>query len=74
MKLNLLDFLLHENKIMYEKIENEFDQVLRTEYPVNYIGIKANVIKHNATLKVNVNEEKRNDEDLKRRNVLDNHE
>ena len=50
MKLNLVNFLLHENKIMYEKIEKEFDQVLRTEYPANYIDIK--VIKHNATLKV----------------------
>ena len=37
---------------MYEKIEKEFDQVLRTEYPANYISIKVNVIKHNSTLKV----------------------
>lgn len=52
MKLNLVNFLLRKNKIMYEKIEKEFDQVLRTEHPANYIGIKVNVIKHNATLKV----------------------
>lgn len=32
-------------------MENKFDQVLRVKCPVNYAEMKADIIKHNATLK-----------------------
>ena len=67
----LVNLLLDENKVMYEKMENKFDLVLRAENLVNYTYVKDEIIKGNVTLKITLRERrKRNGENLKGRNVL----
>ena len=67
----LVKLLLDENKVMYEKMENKFDLVLRAENLVNYTYVKDEIIKGNVTLKITLRERgKRNGENLKGRSVL----
>ena len=67
----LVNLLLDESKIMYEKMENKFDQVLRAGNLVNYTDIEDEIIEGNVTLKITLRERrKRNGENLKGRNVL----
>ena len=67
----LVNLLLDESKIMYEKMENKFDQVLRAENLVNYTDIEDEIIEGNVTLKITSRERgKRNGENLKGRSVL----
>ena len=67
----LVNLLLDESKILYEKMENKFDQVLRAENLVNYTDIEDEIIEGNVTLKITLRERrKRNDENLKGRSVL----
>ena len=67
----LVNLLLDESKIMYEKMENKFDQVLRAENLVNYTDIEDEIIEGNVTLKITLRERrKRNGENLKGRSVL----
>ena len=67
----LVNLLLDECKIMYEKMENKFDQVLRAENLVNYTDIEDEIIEGNVTLKITLRERrKRNGENLKGRSVL----
>ena len=67
----LVNLLLDENKVMYEKMENKFDQVLRAENLVNYTYVKNEIIEGNVTLKITLRERrKRNGENLKGRSVL----
>ena len=45
----LVNLFLDESKIMYEKMENKFDQVLRAGNLVNYTDIKDEIIEGNVT-------------------------
>ena len=67
----LVNLFLEERKIMYEKMENKFDQVLRAGNLVNYTDIKDEIIEDNVTLTITLRERrKRNGENLKGRSVL----
>ena len=67
----LVNLFLEESKIMYEKMENKFDQVLRAGNLVNYTDIKDEIIEDNVTLTITLRERrKRNGENLKGRSVL----
>ena len=67
----LVNLFLDESKIMYEKMENKFDQVLRAGNLVNYTDIKDEIIEGNVTLTITLRErKKRNDENLNGRSVL----
>ena len=56
----LVNLLLHESKIMYEKMENKFEQVLRAENPVDYTDIIADIIERNVTLKITLRKRSKN--------------
>ena len=67
----LVNSLLDEGKIMCEKMENKFDQVLRAGNLVNYTDTEDEIIEGNVTLKITLRERsKRNGENLKGRSLL----
>ena len=46
----LVNLLLDETKVMHKKMENDFDEVLRTSYAHNYTDMKNEVMGYNITL------------------------
>ena len=55
----LVNLLQDESKIMYKKMENKFEKVLRAEDPVNYTDIKADITESNVTLKITLRERRK---------------
>ena len=44
---------------MHKKMENDFEEVLRTSYPHNYTDMKNEIIGHNITLKITLSERRK---------------
>ena len=44
---------------MHKKMENDFDEVLRTSYPHNYTDTKNEIIGRNITLKIRLSERRK---------------
>ena len=55
----LVNLLLDETKVMHEKMENDFDEVLRTSYPQNYTNMKNEIMERNITLKITLSERRK---------------
>ena len=55
----LVNLLLDETKVMHKKMENDFDEVLRTSYPHNYTDMKNETIGCNITLKITLSERRK---------------
>ena len=55
----LVNLLLDETKVMYTKLENDFDEVLRTSYPHNYTDMMNEIMGRNITLKITLSERRK---------------
>ena len=55
----LVNLLLDETKVMHKKMENDFEEVLRTSYPHNYTDMENEIIGRNITLKITLRERRK---------------
>ena len=58
-ELKLVNLLLDETKVMHKKLENHFDEILRTSYPHNYTNMKNEIMGRNITLKITLSERRK---------------
>ena len=52
----LVQLLLKESQLMYDKIDKELNDTIKSAYPENSEEIKNEIINQNLTLKVTLNE------------------
>ena len=55
----LVNILLYETKVMHKNLENDFDEVLRISYPLNYTDIKNEIMGRNIILKITLSERRK---------------
>ena len=54
----LVQLLLKESQLMYDKMEKELNDTIKSAYPENSEEIKNEIIKRNLTLKITLNEKR----------------
>ena len=58
-KRKLVNLLLDETKVMHTKLENDFDEVVRTSHPHNYTNMMNEIIGRNITQKITLSERRK---------------
>ena len=54
----MVQLLLKESQLMYDKMEKELNDTIKSAYPENSEEIKNEIIKRNLTLKITLNEKR----------------
>ena len=58
-KRKLVNLLLDETKVMHTKLENDFDEVVRTSHPHNYTDMMNKIIGRNITQEITLSERRK---------------